>query len=118
MVVFSCVLYIYLGLDNKCPVSSYCNLFLHDAEAVKPADEQSGTVQPQGEVHIVTGEAVLVVLDVLTPVDIEENEVMKVTSREGLPLFITLMKQNKLQLQIYFSDKSGKFALPSQLLQK
>lgn len=45
-----------------------------------------------------TGEAVLVVLDVLTPVHIEEEEVMKVTSGEGLPLFVTWMKQNKLQV--------------------
>lgn len=87
--MFSCLSSIYLGLDNKCLVSSYGDLLLHDAEAVELADEHSGTVEPQGEVHIVTCEAVLVVLDVLTPVDIEEEEVMKVTFREGLPVFIT-----------------------------
>lgn len=76
----------HLGLDDKRPVSSYRDLLLHDAEPVEPADEQSGAVQPQGEVHVVTGEAALVVLDVLTPVHIEEEEVMKVASGEGLPL--------------------------------
>lgn len=80
---------IYLGLDNKGPVTSYGNLLLHDAEAVKPADQQPGAVQPQGEVHVVTGEAVLVVLYVLAAVHIEEEEVMEVTSGERLPLSIT-----------------------------
>lgn len=86
--MFSCFS-IYLGLDNKRPVSSYGDLLLHDAKAVKPADEQSGAVQSQGEVHVVTGEAILVVLYVLTPVHIEEEEVMKVTPGEGLPLSIS-----------------------------
>lgn len=76
----------YLGLDDKRPVSSYSDLLLHDAEPVEPADEQTGTVQSEGEVHVVAGEAVLVVLDVLTPVDIEEQEVVEVTSGERLPL--------------------------------
>lgn len=88
----------YLGLDNKRPVSSYSDLLLHDAEPVEPADEQTSTVQPQGEVHVVTGEAVLFVLDVLTPVDIEEEEVMKVTSGEGLPLSNTWWKKGSLQI--------------------
>jgi len=88
--VFECVL--YLGLDYEHPVSSDGDLLLHDAEAVEAADEQPGAVQPQREVHIVTGEAVLVVLDILAPVDIEEEEVMQVTSGEGLPLLITWRK--------------------------
>ena len=79
----------YLGLDYKRPVSSDGDLLLHDAEAVELADEQTGAVQPQGEVHVVTGEAVLVVLDVLTPVHVEEEEVMQVASGEGLPLSVT-----------------------------
>lgn len=44
-------------------------------------------MQPQGEVHIVTGEAILVVLNILTPVNVEEEEIVKVTSGERLPLF-------------------------------
>lgn len=81
--------FIYLCLYDKCSVSSDGNLLLHDAEAVKSAEEQAGAVQPQGEVHVVTGEAILVVLDVLTPVDVEEEEVMEVTSGERLLLFVT-----------------------------
>lgn len=87
MIITKC--YSYLGLDDKRLVSTNGDLLLHDAEAVEPADEQSGAVQPQGEVHVVTGESVLVVLYVLTPVHVEEEEVMKVTSGEGLPLSVT-----------------------------
>lgn len=97
--MFSSFVSIYLGLDNKRPVSSYSDLLLHDTEPVEPADEQPSAVQPQGEVHVVTGEAVLVVLNVLTPVDIKEEEVMKVTSGEGLPLSNTWLKIIKLSLQ-------------------
>lgn len=35
---------IYLGFDDKCPVSTDGDLLLHDAEAVEPADEQSSAV--------------------------------------------------------------------------
>lgn len=80
---------LYLGLDNECFVSSDGNLLLHDAEVVELADEQPGAVQPQGEVHIVAGEAVLVVLNVLTPLNVEEEEIVKVTSGERLPLLNT-----------------------------
>lgn len=78
----------YLGLDNKRPVSSDGDLLLHDAEAVEPTDEHAGTVQPEGEVNVMAGEAVLVVLDVLTAVHVEEEEVVQVAFREGLPLFV------------------------------
>lgn len=86
----------YLGLDNKCSVSSNGDLLLHDAEAVEPADQQAGTVQPQGEVHVVAGEAVLVVLDVLTPVDVEEQEVVKETSGEGFSILITWFNRKRM----------------------
>lgn len=102
VVVFSCLTSIYLGLDKKRPISTNGNLLLHDAEPVEAADEHSSTVKPECEVHIVTGEAVLVVLDVLAPVDIEEDEVMKMTSGKRLPVFIICNKQRKLQLQINF----------------
>lgn len=86
---FELCISVYLGLDNECPVTSNGNLLFHHAEVVEPADKEPGAVQPQGEVHIVTSEAVLVVLDVLTPVNIEKEEVMNVTSGERLPLFDT-----------------------------
>ena len=35
---------LYLGLDDKCPVSTDGDLLLHDTEAVEPADEQSSAV--------------------------------------------------------------------------
>lgn len=79
----------YLCLDNKCSVSSNGDLLLHDTEVVEPADKQPGTVQPQSEIDVMAGEAVLVILDILTPVNIEEEEVMKMTSREGFPQYIT-----------------------------
>ena len=98
MYLFCFFFNIYLGLDNKCPVSPNSNLLLHDAKAVKPADKQSGTVQPQGEVHVMTGEAILIVLYVLTLVHVEEKEVMKVTSGEGLPLSMTWWNKHKSPL--------------------
>lgn len=52
-----------------------------------------------------TGEAVLVVLDILAPVDIEEKEVMKVTSGKGLPQFITWTKQNECNLKLNLFKK-------------
>lgn len=79
----------HLGLDDKRPVPSDGDLLLHDAEAVEAADEQPGAVQPQGEVHVVAGEALLVVLDVLTAVHVEEEEVVEVAFGEGLPLLAT-----------------------------
>lgn len=79
----------HLGLDDKGPVSADGDLLLHDAEAVEAADEHPGAVQPQGEVHVVAGEALLVVLDVLTAVHIEEEEVVEVAFGEGLPLLGT-----------------------------
>lgn len=79
---------LYLGLDNKRPVSSDGDLLLHDAEAVEPTDEHPGTVQPEGEVNVVAGEAVLVVLDVLTALHVQQEEVVEVAFREGLPLFV------------------------------
>lgn len=79
---------VYLGLDNERPVSSNGNLFLHDAEGVKSTDEQACAVQPQAEVHVVTAEAVLVILDVLASIHIEKEEVMQVTSGERFSLFI------------------------------
>lgn len=84
---FKRVLHLYLGLDDEGPVSSYSDLLLHDTEVVESADNETSTVQPQGEVHVVAGEAVLVILDVLTPVNIEEKKVIQVTSEEGLPSF-------------------------------
>lgn len=79
---------VYLGFDNECPVSSDGNLFLHDAEAVESADEHACAVQPQAEVHVVTAESVLIVLDGLAAIHIEKEEVMHVTSGERLPVFI------------------------------
>lgn len=70
---------IYLGLDDKCCVSSNSDLLLHDTEAVEATDEQPSAVKPQSEVHVMTGKPVLVILDILTAVNIEEKEVMKVT---------------------------------------
>lgn len=78
----------HLGLDDKRPVSSYGDLLLHDTEVVEPADQQTSAVQPQAEVHVMTGEPVLVVLDVLTAVHVKKQEVVKVTSGEGNPLFV------------------------------
>lgn len=78
----------YLGLDNKRPVASDGDLLLHDAEAVEATDEHAGAVQPEGEVDVVAGEAVLVVLNVLTAVHVEEEEVVQVAFREGLLLFV------------------------------
>lgn len=60
----------YLCLDNECSVSSNGDLLLHDTEVVEPADKKPGTVQPQSEIDVMAGEAVLVVLDILTPVNI------------------------------------------------
>lgn len=77
----------YLGLYDKGFVSSYSDLLLHDAEVVESADNEASTVQPQGEVYVMASEAVLVILDVLTPVNIEEKEIIKVTPKEGLPSF-------------------------------
>lgn len=82
--IFLCAM--HLGLDDKGPVSSDGDLLLHDAEAVEAADEHPSAVQPQGEVHVVAGEALLVVLDVLTAVHVEEEEVVEVAFGEGLPL--------------------------------
>lgn len=79
---------VYLGFDNECPVSSHGNLLLHDAEAVESAEEHACAVQPQAEVHVVTAEAVLVVLDVLASIHVEKEEVMQVTSGERLPVFM------------------------------
>lgn len=93
-VLFPCDSLLYLGFDNKCPVSSNGNLFLHDTEAVESADEHACAVQPQAEVHVVTAEAVLVVLDVLTSIHIEKKEVMQVTSGERLPVFISWNQKN------------------------
>lgn len=35
---------------------AHCDLLLHHAEAVEPAEEQAGTVRPQVEVHVITQE--------------------------------------------------------------
>lgn len=86
---------VYLGFDNECPVSSNGDLFLHDVEAVESADDHACAVQPQAEVHVVTAEAVLVILDVLASIHIEKKEVMQVTSGERLPLFIVWNPKKK-----------------------
>lgn len=88
----------YLGLDNKCSVSSNGNLFFHDTEAIESADEHACTVQPQAEVHVMAAEAILVILDILALIHIEKKEVMQVTSGERFPMFIAWNQPNKSQI--------------------
>lgn len=45
---------LYLGLDDEGTVSSDSDLFLHHTEVVETTDEQTSTVDSQGEVHIIT----------------------------------------------------------------
>lgn len=88
----------YLGLDNKCSVSSNGNLLFHDTEAIESADEHACTVQPQSEVHVMAAEAVLVILDILALIHIEKKEVMQVTSGERFPMFIAWNQPKKSQI--------------------
>lgn len=88
----------YLGLDNKCSVSSNRNLLLHYTETVESAEEHACTVQPQAEVHVMAAKAVLVILDILASIHIEKEEVMQVTSGKRFPLFIAWNQPKKSQM--------------------
>lgn len=46
--------YPHLGCDVERPVPTHCDLLLHDAEAIEPAEQEASTVHTKVEVYVIT----------------------------------------------------------------